>query len=84
MGRPRDLQIWWIVIFAGGFWAAIWEHEEVTKLSKSALNAVLAVTSNLRGAPPPQASPADDSNSGKLKHPASKAAPKGQESAAKD
>jgi hypothetical protein len=73
------MQIWWIVLFAFGFWAAIWQHEEVAKLSKTAFNAVLAVTSNLRGAPPPQASPAGDSSSAKSKRPASQPAPKGQE-----
>jgi len=74
MGRPKDFQIWWIVLFAGGFWAAIWQHEEVAKLSKSAYNAMLAVTSNLRGTPAPQASPVE--NPVKPQRPASQAAPK--------
>jgi hypothetical protein len=79
MSRPRDFQIWWIVLFAAGFWAAIWQHEAVAKLSKSAFNAVLAVTSNLRGVPPPQASPPGNSNPGKSKPSASQETPKDPE-----
>jgi len=63
MSRPRDFQIWWVVLFAAGFWAVIWQHDEVSKLSKTAFNAVLAVTSNLRGVPP--ATPAGDSQPAK-------------------
>ena len=58
MSRPRDLQIWWIVLFAGGFWAAIWQHEQVTKLWHTVSTAAVAMTSGLRGAPPPQTAPA--------------------------
>jgi len=41
--------------------------------------AVVAMTSNLRGASPPQASPAEDSTPNKSKRPANQPAPKGQE-----
>lgn len=66
MSRPRDLQIFWIVLFAGGFWAAIWEHEQVAKLWKTVSSAAVAMTSNLRAAPPPAAP--DDPPPAKSKH----------------
>ena len=79
MSRPRDMQIFWIVLFAGGFWLAIWQHEMVSKLSKSAFNAVVAVTSNLRPAPPPQPAPPVDPPPAKSKRPAPKGEPKDPE-----
>jgi hypothetical protein len=69
MSRPRDFQIWWIVLFAGGFWVAIWQHEALAKLSKTAYTAVVAMTSSVRGTPPPQAGPAEDSHQEKAKRP---------------
>jgi len=29
--RQRDLQIFWVVVIGLGFWAAIWQHEIVSK-----------------------------------------------------
>jgi hypothetical protein len=31
MSRPRDLQIFWVVVIALTFWAAVWQHEIVAK-----------------------------------------------------
>ncbi len=58
MARPRDLQIFWVVMFAGGFWVAIWQHEAVAKLWKTVSTAAVAMTSNMRPAQPPPV-PAD-------------------------
>ncbi len=55
MARPRDLQIFWVVFFAGGFWVAIWQHEAVAKLWKTVSTAAVAMTSGIR---PAQAQPA--------------------------
>ena len=79
MSRPRDLQIFWVVLFAGFFWAVIWQHEQAAKLWHTVSTAAVAMTSNLRGNPPPQAAPADDAKPAKAQRPASKDAPKARE-----
>ncbi|MCU1337466.1 MAG: hypothetical protein JWO19_3047 [Bryobacterales bacterium] len=64
MSRPRDLQIFWIVLIAGAFWAFIWEHDQVTKVWRTVSTAAIAMTSGLR-AKPPEAAPAEDPHPGK-------------------
>jgi hypothetical protein len=76
MSRPRDLQIWWVVLIAGGFWLVIWQHDQVAKLSKTVYTAAVAMTSGIRGVrPPEEATPAEAPD--KSKRPASKSAEKG-------
>jgi hypothetical protein len=75
MSRPRDFQIWWVVFFAGCFWVAIWQHEEVAKLSKTVYTAAVAMTSGIRGVRPTEATPAEAPD--KSKRPSNKSAPKG-------
>jgi hypothetical protein len=79
MSRPRDLQIFWVVLFAGFFWAVIWQHEQAAKLWHMVSTAAVAMTSNLRASPPVQAAPPEDPKAGKAQHPASKTVPKGRE-----
>jgi hypothetical protein len=31
MSRPKDLQIVWVVLVGLGFWAAVWQHEMVSR-----------------------------------------------------
>ena len=65
MARPRDLQIFWVVTFAGAFWVAIWQHEAVAKLWKTVSTAAVAMTSGMRPAQPQQPVPADQETSTK-------------------
>jgi hypothetical protein len=76
MSRPRDMQIFWIVLFAGSFWAAIWQHDQVSKLAKTVFTAAVAITSNFRGTPSSEAAPAEDSHPAKAQRPSSQPAPK--------
>ena len=55
MAKPRDLQIFWVVLLAGGFWVSIWQHEMIAKLWKTVSTAAVAMTSGLR---PVQSQPA--------------------------
>lgn len=74
MSRPRDLQIWWVVLIAGAFWLVIWQHDQVAKLSKTVYTAAVAMTSGIRGVRPSEAIPVAAPD--KSKRPASKSAPK--------
>ena len=76
MRRPRDLQIFWVVLIAGGFWAAIWQHDEVAKLWKTVSEAAIVMTSSIRGVAPPPANP-PEAPSGRAQRSPSQAAPKG-------
>jgi hypothetical protein len=79
MSRPRDLQIFWVVLFAGFFWAVIWQHEQAAKLWHTVSTAAVAMTSNLRASPPVQLPPVEDPKAAKTQHPANKTVPKGRE-----
>jgi len=70
MSRPRDLQIFWVVLLAGCFWVVIWQHEQAAKLWHTVSTAAIAMTSNFRGAPPPAAP--DSPETGKASRDAAK------------
>jgi hypothetical protein len=75
MSRPRDLQIWWIVLFAGAFWVAIWQHEFVAKAWKMVSTAAVSMTSGMRGTQ----APAETPQSGKIKGAPNQVVPKARE-----
>jgi hypothetical protein len=67
MSRPRDMQIFWVVFFAGVFWVAIWQHDFVSRWWDTISKTIVARTSSLRRAPAPEAAPAEDPLQGKAK-----------------
>jgi len=75
MARQRDFQIWWIVIAAGFFWVVIWQHDEVSKWSRTAFTAAMAMTSGLRKPEPPPPAPVETPPGSK--HAPAKGTPKG-------
>jgi len=75
MSRPRDLQIWWIVVFAGAFWLAIWQHDLVARAWKTVSTAAVSMTSGMRGT----SAPAETPRPGKVKGAPDKVVPKAPE-----
>jgi len=75
MGRPRDFQIWWIVLFAGAFWVAIWQHDLLARAWKTVSTAAVSMTSGMRETPPPAETP----RPAKIKGAPNQAVPKGRE-----
>jgi|GEM_PF-4608908 len=71
MAKSRDLQIVWVVLFAGAFWVSIWQHEMIAKLWRTVSTAAVAMTSGLRPVQP-QPAPPDPEPSAKSAKGASK------------